>query len=174
MNEAARALVEMKDLYANLMGQPAPEIAAGWYAPFPSGVDPLRFAMQEVEDLKQLAARTGMLPRPVAWIPRADLYAASDVLVIRLEIPGVGKDDLKVCLAEGNCVIRGERKPAAAAPELRPLGVELAYGPFERRFVLPRDADTANLTARYGEGILEVRIPVLAAAGEKDVTVEVA
>ena len=115
-----------------------------------------------------------MLPRPVAWIPRADLYAAKDVLVIRLEIPGIGKDDLKVCLAEGSCVIRGERKPASAAPELRPLGVELAYGPFERRFVLPRDADTAHLTARYGEGILEVRIPILAEVAEKDVKVEVA
>lgn len=174
MTEVTQALDDMKTLYTKLLGSPAPEITAGWYAPFPPGVDPLAFAMREVRDLEQLAARMHVLPPAVAWIPRADLLAAKDALVIRVEIPGIAREGLKVLVDEGECIVRGERKPPEISAELRPVGVELSYGPFERRFALPRHADTGRLTAKYADGVLEVKIPIEAEAAPKELKVEVA
>jgi HSP20 family protein len=174
MTEATQALNEMKDIYASLLGHPAPEIGPGWYAPFPPGVDPLRFAIQELEDLKQLRARITAPVFPVAWVPRADVFALEDALVIRVEIPGASREGLKVLVERDACIVRGERKPFENAKEVRPLGVECPYGPFERRFPLPARADADRLTARCVDGVLELRIPVLALVGEaKEMTVEI-
>ena len=175
MTEVAQALNEMKDVYAKLLGHAAPEIGPGWYAPFPPGVDPLRFAMQELEDLKQLRARITTPVVPVAWIPRADVYATKDSLLIRVEIPGVAREGLKVLLHGDECVVRGERKPLEGTAEWTPLGVESPYGPFERRFPLPARAAADRLTARCADGILELRIPTPAVAAEpKEMKVEIA
>jgi hypothetical protein len=37
MTEVAQALNDVKELYTRFLGQPAPEIGPGWYAPFPPG-----------------------------------------------------------------------------------------------------------------------------------------
>jgi len=62
MTEVAHALNEVRELYARFLGQPVPELGPGRYAPFPPGSDPVRFAVQEVEDLKRLFAQVSALP----------------------------------------------------------------------------------------------------------------
>jgi HSP20 family protein len=173
MTEVAQALNEVRDLYTKFLGQPVPEIGPGWYAPFPAGVDPVRYAIHEVDELKRFLTQAGMRQVPVAWIPRADVFAGRDAVVIRVEIPGVGRDHLKVLVAEGECIVRGERPAPKEEQELRPLGLEFPYGTFERRFALPLHADPDKLTAKYTDGILEVRIPILDIPALKEMKVEI-
>jgi HSP20 family protein len=173
MTEVAQALNEVRDLYAKFLGHPAPEIGPGWYAPFPPGIDPVRYAMQEVDDLKRYLAQVRVAEQPVAWIPRADVYAGRDAIVIRVEIPGVGRDQLKVLVAEGECIVRGERTAPQQDRELRPLGLELLWGTFERHFALPLHADPDKLKAVYADGVLEVTIPVREAVSPKEMKVEI-
>lgn len=174
MTEVTQALNEIKDLYNKFLGQPAPEIGPGWYTPFPPGIDPVRYAVQEVDELKKLLTLVKAPLVPVAWIPRADVYSARDAVLIRVEIPGVGRDHLKVLVAEGECVVRGERIAPETDRELRPLGLEFPYGTFERRFALPLHADPDKLTAKYADGVLEVRMPVRATPAPKEMKVEIA
>ena len=164
MTEVASALNEVRSLYAKYLGQPAPEIGPGWYAPFPPGIDPIRYAIQEVGELKRHLA--------VAWVPRADVYGTKDAVVFHVEIPGVGREQVKVLVAEGECIVRGTRATATDQADLRPLGIELPYGAFERRFPLPIHADADKLVARYADGILEVTIPILEVAPPKEMKVE--
>ena len=174
MTEVAQALNEARDLYTKFLGQPAPEIGPGWYAPFPPGIDPVRYAIQEVEELKRYLAHVRTPETPVAWIPRADVYAGRDAIVIRVEIPGVDHDRLKVLAADGECIVRGERMAPKQDRELRPLGLEFPLGSFERRFALPLHADTDKLKALYVDGILEITIPVLEIAAPKEMKVDIA
>ena len=174
MTEVAQALTEVRDLYSKFLGQPAPEIGPGWYAPFQPGIDPVRYAIQEVEELKRFLTQVGTPRVPFAWIPRADVYAGKDAVVFRVEIPGVGRDHLKVLVAEGECIVRGERVAPKEESELRPLGLEFPHGTFERRFALPLHANPDKLTARYADGILEVTIPILDIAPPKEMKVEIA
>jgi len=173
MTEVAQALNEVRELYARFLGQPVPELPPGGYAPFPPGTDPVRFAVQEVEDLKRLLAQTRAFPAPVAWIPRADVHAGRNLLVIRLEVPGIDREHLQVLTVAGECIVRGERSPTKLEGELRPLGFELPFGTFERRFALPPRADTEKLSAKCSDVILELRIPVADMAEPKETRVEV-
>lgn len=173
MTQIVSALNDVRDLYSKFVGQPAPEIGPGWYAPFPAGIDPVRFAIQEVEELKRLLTVTRAPEVPVAWIPRADVYARRDAVVIRVETPGVEHDQLKVLIAEDECIVRGERALPTDESALRPLGLESPHGTFERRFPLPLHAEPAKLTAKYTDGILEVTIPLLEVSTPKEMKIEI-
>jgi HSP20 family protein len=174
MTEAMQALNDVKDLYARFLGQPAPEFGPGWYAPLPPGVDPVRYAVQEVDELKKFLLHAGSPQVPVAWIPRADVFAGRDAVVIRLEIPGVKRELLKVLVADGQCVVRGERPAPAEDKKLHPLGLEFPFGTFERRFALPLHAAPDKLTAKYTDGILEVTVPIVEVPAPKEMKVEIA
>jgi HSP20 family protein len=86
----------------------------------------------------------------------------------------VCRDHLKVLVAEGECIVRGERVAPKAESELRPLALEFPHGTFERRFALPHHANPDKLTAKYADGILEVTIPILDIAAPKEMKVEIA
>jgi len=173
MAEMIQALDELKLLYSKVVGHPAPELKPESLIAFPPGVDPLRHAIEEVQFLRQLTDQVATAPTAVAWVPRADTYATQDGYRIRVEIPGVRRDQLKVLLTGSECVVRGERTPLEGPDIPRPILLEGCYGSFERRFVLPPGYSPERLTARYAEGVLEVRLPLQAAAAPKETVVDV-
>lgn len=173
MQELNQALNEVKELYQRFLGRPAPDLEPGSFAAFAPGAEPIAHAVHEVQCLKRLSEQVALAPRPVSWIPLADCFAAKDEIVIRLEVPGVDRKDLKVYVAGGECLVRGERKPPAWVREMRPLAVEHSWGPFERRFPLPEGASAEKTVARCEDGVLELRVPVDAREGNKEKRVEV-
>jgi len=174
MQEVSRALDEVKDLYQKVLGAPAPEIDPDSYVAFPPGVDPLNHAIQEVHQLKQLSEQMAFAPGPVSWVPRADSFATADAYVIRMEIPGVSREDLKIHLAGGECVVTGKRKPPERLVELHPLTLERPWGPFERRFTLPPGSHPDKVTAKYQDGVLELRVVVEGMRSPKEMKIDVA
>lgn len=170
MPDVSQALKDVKELYTKVLGTPAPPVESSTFVPFPPGVDPLRHAVEEVEMLKQVAQQFQSLP---TWIPRADLFAGRDMYVVRIEIPGVPRDEVKVYLSGTECVVVGERRPAD--PDvLRPLSVELPYGRFERHFPVPIGLRPEQLTARWTEGMLELRLALDPVPAPKVTPVEIA
>ena len=174
MQELTAALTEMKGLYEKVMGTPFADTEPRGYVPFPPGVDPKSHVLQELEALKSLEARTAFAPKTDAWMPAADSFLTKDGFFIRIEIPGVSKEDLKVFTLGGECVVRGDRKPPHCVDEARPMAIERPWGPFERRFVLPVGSRIDALKARYADGLLELRIPIegIETPNEKKVEVD--
>lgn len=173
MQEVTQALNEVRDLYQKVLGTPAPDVEPGSYVSFPPGVDPLHHAIEEVHRLKQFSEQMASAPGPISWVPSADSFVADETFVIRLEVPGISRDDLKVFLAGGECVIRGQRKPPESAANIRPLSIERPWGPFERRFTLPAGSYPDRITARYADGVLEVRVATEGGTKAKEMKVEV-
>ncbi|MHC5063951.1 MAG: Hsp20/alpha crystallin family protein [Planctomycetota bacterium] len=159
MEKVSQALNEVRGLFKEVAGRPAPEIAPHAFTPFPPGADPVSYAISEVKHLKQLAEQALLAPVAPTWVPRADMFATDEALVIRVEIPGVTREDIKVTVVGGECIVRGERKHAESAVE-RPLQLEHPWGPFERHFLLPAGCRANKLAARYEQGILEIRVPL--------------
>jgi HSP20 family protein len=91
--------------------------------------------------------------------PAADLYETPEGLVLRMEIPGVDREDLGVDLVGQQLIIRGQRRPAPPANVNRVLLYEITYGSFERSFHIPNAIDPEGVKARYEHGILEVKLP---------------
>ena len=156
MQDVSQALDEVRALYHKVVGTPAPAVDRAHFADFPPGVDPMQHAMREVDALKEISRQ--MAPAAVTWMPPADVFAGDDVLVVRIDVPGVAREGLKVLVIGGECVVRGERKPPENARQLRAVALERSCGPFERRFALPAGSHPDKITARYEEGVLELRI----------------
>jgi HSP20 family protein len=110
----------------------------------------------------------------VAWVPQADTLDTPDAYVIRVEASGVERDDLKVYIQHGECVVRGQRKPPAPSAEVRAVSFERPWGPFERRFTLPPGCYPDRVTARYAQGVVEVRIANEGGSKPQETKVEVA
>jgi HSP20 family protein len=174
MQALTQALGEMKDLFEQVTGRPVADWESHRFVPFPHGVDPRAHALHELDALKRLQQRTACAPQPGAWMPAADSFLTEDGFLIRMEIPGVSREDLKVFTLGGECVVRGDRKPPHCVDEARPMAIERPWGLFERRFVLPVGSRIDTLTARYADGLLELRIPVEGTDTPDEKTVEVA
>jgi HSP20 family protein len=173
MQELEQALEETRALHQKVLGQPAPDLAPQAYLPFPPGVDPIRTALAEVAQLKELWERARLMPRPASWIPPADVLTTGGELVVRLEIPGISREDVKVLFVGNECIVRGERKAPAYSGDPRPLAIERPWGPFERRFPLPAGARAAGTKARMASGLLELRIPLEQLEPEREQKIDV-
>jgi HSP20 family protein len=93
------------------------------------------------------------------YSPPADVYYEADPgrIVVRLEIPGVEREEINLLVDRRQVVVRGERRfPRASTRSYQQ--VELDYGPFERRLQLAVDIDPDKTTASYDNGILEVHL----------------
>jgi HSP20 family protein len=93
------------------------------------------------------------------WVPAMDLTETDEHLVLRADLPGLDKDDVKIEVKDGVLTVSGERK---AEQEERTDGfyrVERAFGGFSRSMSLPEHVDAEKITAEFDKGVLEVRIP---------------
>ena len=80
-------------------------------------------------------------------------------LVIKAELPGVKKEDIKVEIEGGDLVVRGERKAESEVREDDYYRIERTYGTFYRRLPIPFDAKSDQIKASYNDGILEIKVP---------------
>jgi HSP20 family protein len=106
-----------------------------------------------------------------AWTPAVEIYDADDALMVRVELPGVAKENVHVELHENTLTLRGERKPDPQVKEGQYYRQERMYGPFQRTFRLPTPVDTEKVQATYRDGLLELRLPKSEAAKAKRVTI---
>jgi HSP20 family protein len=88
-----------------------------------------------------------------------DVYEKSGQLTIKVELPGVKKEDIKLAMDDGDLVIDGERKTESEVKEEDYYRIERAYGNFHRRLPIPFDVKSELIKANYKEGVLEIEIP---------------
>jgi HSP20 family protein len=81
-------------------------------------------------------ATAGAPERP-RWEPPVDVYSSEDEVLVEIALPGVPTDRIELVLAPGELVVRGERRPPRAPAGASIRRLEIPYGRFERRLVLP-------------------------------------
>ena len=95
-----------------------------------------------------------------AWSPQIETFQRDNQFVVRADLPGMNKDDLKVSV-DDNCVaIRGERKQESSSDDERSgYRSERSYGSFYRCVPLPQGVHADNVSATFRDGVLEVKMP---------------
>ncbi len=160
MQTIEQAYNEICRLHEQITNTPVPEIGPQVFVPFPPGIDPIAFAMEEVSHLKQMFESTQAAraqgQQQVAWIPRACIYASDSSVQFHVELPGVAKEDVSVTVAAGEMIVRGQRRSPATDGSLKPVMVEQAWGAFERRFPVPPWCNPEKIHAKYAHGVLEI------------------
>ena len=93
------------------------------------------------------------------WNPRVDISESDGTYLIKADIPGVPKDEIKVTMDNGMLTIQGERQQEKDEENKRFHRVERFYGSFTRSFSLPEDADPGAIKATTQDGQLVITIP---------------
>lgn len=93
------------------------------------------------------------------WAPKVDIYDTKDAFMIKAELPGVDKNNIKVDVDGRLLTLRGERRTETEEKEASYYRHELYTGTFERTFTLPEAVDPALIKAEYKDGILTLEVP---------------
>ncbi|MCL2103339.1 MAG: Hsp20/alpha crystallin family protein [Syntrophorhabdaceae bacterium] len=93
-----------------------------------------------------------------AWHPAVDIFETEQEIVLKVEIPGLTKDQVNVEVNEGTLHLKGERKFEKDVKEESYHRIERVYGGFQRSFALPDAVDPEKVNAELKDGILEVRL----------------
>ena len=96
---------------------------------------------------------------PAEWSPRIEILDRDGKYVVRAELPGLTKDDIKVEVTDEVVTIQGERKHEKEEKREGYYYGERAYGSFYRAIPLPEGTEPAKATAEIHNGVLEVTIP---------------
>jgi HSP20 family protein len=107
------------------------------------------------------------------WAPLVDIVEDEKAYLIKVELPEVQKDDVKVTVENGTLNISGERKSEKEEKGRRFHRVERYYGRFERSFSIPDDAEADQVKAEFKDGVLRVHLAKSEKARPKQIEVKV-
>jgi HSP20 family protein len=108
------------------------------------------------------------------WSSPVDVAAAEEEYLIKIELPGFKREDLKLWIDQELLTLSAERRHSQEE-ETRNYNhnrIERECGRFVRRFTLPHDANAAQVHATFGDGVLRVHMPKDRTAGRRSIEVE--
>jgi len=95
-----------------------------------------------------------------AWSPQVDVLEREGQLVVRADLPGLTKDNVKIEVTDDTLTIQGEREQKTEEKREGYYRSECSYGSFYRAIPLPEGAETTKASAVIRDGVLEVTMPV--------------
>ena len=98
------------------------------------------------------------------WVPEIDVFVRDNRLVTKIDLPGMKKEDVKVEVTDGYLTISGDRKTEAEEKKDEYYRCEREYGSFYRAVPLPEGVKLDDVKASFADGVLEVSLPLPAAA----------
>lgn len=93
---------------------------------------------------------------------------------VRVEVPGLSREEIDVTVAARTLTVSGDRKSVEPPEGARMLRDERPTGPFERTIELPEEIDTQGVVAKLESGVLEVTLPSRSKARGRRIEVELA
>ena len=132
---------------------------------------------RELERLARLGFPVGEnvekdLERKLKFVMPIEVFETPTDLVVRVELPGVKKENVDITIRDNYLVIRAEKKEEQEENKEHVHVVERVYGKFERVIPLPTDVDPDKAKATFKDGVLEIRFPKKSATQEKKITIE--
>lgn len=100
-------------------------------------------------------------PRPFGgWAFMAsDVFDDDDKVVVRIEAPGMRREDFNIELQGDTLTVWGEKRSDLEVSRGRYSVVQCAYGSFRRDVVLPVAVKADKTKATYRDGVLRIELP---------------
>jgi HSP20 family protein len=102
-----------------------------------------------------------------------DLFEDDKRLIVRLEVPGMDKNDLDIEVQGDALIVRGEKRFEREETEGRYRFLQCAYGSFRRVVPLPVDVLADKAKAAYKNGVLRIELPKAQSESTRKFTVAV-
>jgi len=106
------------------------------------------------------------LDRPItlsaefAWTPDLEVLEKGNEFIVKADVPGMKREDIKVELTDNELTISGERKMEKEEKEKGFYRTERSYGSFFRTITLPEGVKTKDAKAVVKDGVLEIKMPM--------------
>ncbi len=147
----------MEQLYRVVTGHDAPAAAAD-YAPIPAEKDPAEYVERRLNQLLELLGAAPESARTaVAWIPPISVLESDKEILIRVDLPGVSREQIQVTSQDNVLTVSGTRRDSSD-PQFRPRTRECPAGPFRRVMFVPAGLRSTEPSAEMKSGVLELRI----------------
>jgi HSP20 family protein len=124
--------------------------------------DPFRELMNLRDDMDQLFNTFfGKPPEETEgfWSPTIDIEEDNENYLVKAELPGIKKEEIKISVRGNLLMLSGERKHTSETKNKIFHRIECSYGRFSRTITLPSDVDAEKIKATYKDGILTVTLP---------------
>ena len=92
------------------------------------------------------------------WAPQIETFRRADRLIIRADLPGLKREDVKVEVDGDLLAISGERRSEREDSRDDYYRSERNYGRFYRAIPLPEGANADDINATFRDGVLEVSL----------------
>ncbi len=93
------------------------------------------------------------------WQPQADVFESAEELTIQVELAGLSLDDVVLESKGQELLVYGERRFVKDVDGPAYHTLERSFGPFARRFVLPKGLDMGGVRAVLRDGLLTISVP---------------
>jgi len=140
--------------------------------------DPLAFMRRITEELDRAFGPREDLPwmpelYPRMWAPQIEVFERDEKFIVRVDLPGLKKEDVKIEVTHDELTIEGERKLEKEEKEEGVYRTERTYGRFFRRIELPEYVKAENAVAVFKSGVLEIEMPAIPIPEVRKRTVEI-
>ena len=113
-------------------------------------------------------------PSAVVWQPPVDVEEQPERYVLRLELPGMRNEDIKITIEDNRLVIHGTKTRTEEQKNSTYHRLERFYGSFERSFTLTHAVKSDKIEATYRDGVLEVTVPKAEEAKAREIPIKIA
>jgi HSP20 family protein len=105
-------------------------------------------------------------------VPSMDVVDQDDHILVRVELPGVRKDDVKVSLSDNVLTVKAETCKEEKKAEGDYYRREIAQSACSRSVTLPVNVDAAKVTATLADGVLEITLGKTDEAKKRNIKVQ--
>jgi HSP20 family protein len=134
-----------------------------WYDPYSAEERPIYHYMDQLF--------IDLFNEPKSSWPNVILDNNENEFMFYVDVPGMSEKDIKVSIHQGNLIIEGKRK--TEIPDgYRMRNQERFFNEFLRSYSLPNEIDVEKISAKIGDGVLTVKMPVAQKDQTKQITVD--
>ena len=140
--------------------------------------NPFAFMRRVTEELdRAFGLRTDVpgLPefQPRVWAPDVEIFERDQKFYVRVDLPGLTKEDVKIAVTHDELTIEGERKIEKEEKQEGLYRSERIYGTFFRRIFIPEHVKGEAAEASFKNGVLEIVMPAIPVPEVKKRAVEI-
>jgi HSP20 family protein len=137
--------------------------------------DQMRRMLVRLEEMRVLASQASGV-----WMPPVDVLELEESVLVRVEMPGVANDHLRISLTDNTIKIEGRKErqnptghlPSESERPVRFLCLERTYGNFAFTISLRWQIEPTGVTAKMTDGVLEMHLPKTQNAG-REITIPI-
>lgn len=105
--------------------------------------------------------------------PEIDVYEEEEKVIVKAEVAGLDKKDIKIRIEDDSLILAGEKKEEEKRSEKGYKYLERRFGSFKRIIGLPKGIDAEKVTASCKDGLLTINIPKTKESLEKGRDIEI-